>query len=160
MSFKTLALVSGVTLGLGAAQAYAGGGQNCPPQHSGAAGKAEITGTVVGIAGETLYIASPDGAVIALEVDQDTMLDGRELKKGDRVFFYHSSTEPPAIVGIAEVARDAYPDPTALDPKHDHFDPKSKADAPSWYQVDIKAVEPLPRPLSLAELRAAKGLEQ
>ena len=85
------------------------------------------------------------------------MRDG--MKKGDRVFFYHSSTEPPAIVGIAEVAREAYPDPTALDPKHDHFDPKSKADAPSWFQVDIKAVEPLARPLSLAELRSAKGLE-
>jgi predicted RNA-binding protein with PUA-like domain len=51
------------------------------------------------------------------------MRDG--MKRGDLVFFYHSSTDPAAIVGVAEVAREAYPDPTALDAKHPHFDPKS-----------------------------------
>ncbi|MEO7456523.1 MAG: EVE domain-containing protein [Gemmatimonadaceae bacterium] len=86
------------------------------------------------------------------------MRDG--MKKGDLVFFYHSSSEPPQIVGIAQVAREAYPDPTALDPKHDHYDPKSKPDAPTWMQVDIKAMEKLKRPLPLAELRTVKGLEK
>jgi predicted RNA-binding protein with PUA-like domain len=86
------------------------------------------------------------------------MRDG--MKKGDRVFFYHSSSDPAQIVGVAEVAREAYPDPTALDPGHDHFDPKSKADAPTWMMVDIKAVEKLARPIALAELRTVKGLEK
>lgn len=82
------------------------------------------------------------------------------MKRGDLVFFYHSSTEPTAIVGVAEVAREAYPDPTALDPKHPHYDPKSKADAPSWVMVDLRAVEPLARPVTLAELKGTKGLER
>jgi len=38
------------------------------------------------------------------------------MKRGDRVFFYHSSANPQAIVGICEVVREGYPDPTALDP--------------------------------------------
>jgi predicted RNA-binding protein with PUA-like domain len=86
------------------------------------------------------------------------MRDG--MKRGDLVFFYHSSTDPTAIVGVAEVAREAYPDPTALDPKHPHFDPKSKADAPAWMMVDLRAVEPLTRPVTLAELKGTKGLER
>jgi predicted RNA-binding protein with PUA-like domain len=86
------------------------------------------------------------------------MRDG--MKRGDLVFFYHSSTEPTAIVGVAEVAREAYPDPTALDPKHAHFDPKSRADDPSWMMVDLRAVEPLARPVTLAELKGTKGLER
>ena len=86
------------------------------------------------------------------------MRDG--MKKGDLVFFYHSNAEPPAIVGVAEVVREAYTDSTALDPKHDHYDPKSKPDAPTWVMVDIKAVEKLKRPLGLPELRTIKGLEK
>ena len=86
------------------------------------------------------------------------MRDG--MQRGDLVFFYHSSTDPTAIVGVAEVAREAYPDPTALDPKHPHFDPKSDAGAPSWMMVDLRAVEPLARPVTLAELKGTKGLER
>lgn len=82
------------------------------------------------------------------------------MKRGDRVFFYHSSTNPQAIVGVCEVAKEAYPDPTALDPKHDGFDPKSKSDDPSWFAVDLKAVEALPRPVTLAELKANKSLAE
>ena len=83
-----------------------------------------------------------------------------DMKRGDLVFFYHSSADPAAIVGVAEVAREAYPDPTALDPGDPHFDPKSRADAPVWMAVDLRAVEPLVHPLTLAELRGVKGLEK
>ncbi len=82
------------------------------------------------------------------------------MKKGDRCFFYHSSADPTGIVGICEVVREGYPDPTAFDPKDDHFDPKSKKDAPTWIQVDVKAVRALPRIVTLAELKALKGLEK
>ena len=83
-----------------------------------------------------------------------------EMKQGDLVFFYHSSADPTAIVGVAEVVREGYPDPTALDPKDPHHDPKSKPESPSWYMVDVRAVEPLKRPLTLTELRSVKGLEK
>ena len=83
-----------------------------------------------------------------------------EMKVGDLVFFYHSSTDPAAIVGIAEVARESYPDHTAFDAKDPHYDPKSKRDAPTWMMVDLRAREALPKPLTLAELRGVRGLEK
>jgi predicted RNA-binding protein with PUA-like domain len=82
----------------------------------------------------------------------------REMKKGDRVLFYHSSADPTAVVGIAEVAREAYPDHTAFDPKDPHFDAKSNADAPMWFMVDIRAVERLARPVTLTQIKATKAL--
>ncbi|WP_299360853.1 EVE domain-containing protein [uncultured Paracoccus sp.] len=63
----------------------------------------------------------------------------REMKRGDRGFFYHSNTGK-AVVGIVEVIAEAHPDSTAEDPK--------------WECVDVRAVEPLPRPVTLAEIKA------
>ncbi len=81
-----------------------------------------------------------------------------EIQVGDPVFFYHSSADPTAIVGICEVVRAGYPDATAFDPKDDHYDPKSRREAPTWYTVDIRAERPADRPIPLAELRTVKGL--
>ncbi|HEY4216550.1 MAG TPA: EVE domain-containing protein [Gemmatimonadaceae bacterium] len=83
----------------------------------------------------------------------------RAMQKGDLVFFYHSNGKPPAIVGVAEVAKEAYPDSSAFDAKDSHFDPKSKADNPTWYMVDLKAVAPLARPVTLDEIKKTKSLE-
>jgi predicted RNA-binding protein with PUA-like domain len=83
----------------------------------------------------------------------------RSMKKGDLVFFYHSNAAPAAIVGVAEVARDAYPDASAFESGSPKFDPKSKPDDPTWFMVDLKAVEELPRPISLDEAKKTKGLE-
>ncbi len=83
-----------------------------------------------------------------------------DVKPGDGVLIYHSSTSEPAIVGVAEVTRGGHPDPTAFDPKDAHFDPKSDPAAPTWYQVTIRAVAELPTPLTLAALRALPGLER
>ncbi len=80
------------------------------------------------------------------------------MKKGDLVFFYQSSTDPQAIVGICEVVREAYPDPTAFDRRHKGYDESSTPDAPTWFQVDLKAVEALARPVTLADLKARKEL--
>jgi len=82
----------------------------------------------------------------------------RQMKLGDRVLFYHSSTEPRALVGIAEVVRDAYPDHTAFDQKDKHFDPKSNPAKPTWDMVDIRLVRKFSRPLSLDALRKQPGL--
>jgi len=83
-----------------------------------------------------------------------------EIKKGDLVFVYHSSSDPAGIAGIAEVVRAGYPDHTALDPNDSHYDPKSKADSPTWYMVDIRAVKALPRLITLDELKKVKALEK
>jgi predicted RNA-binding protein with PUA-like domain len=82
------------------------------------------------------------------------------MRNGDLVFFYHSSAVPTAIIGVAEVVREAYPDASAFDASDSHYDPKSKSDAPTWFMVDLRAVEPLPRPVSLEELKQDKRLAQ
>ncbi|MGH7663547.1 MAG: EVE domain-containing protein [Gemmatimonadaceae bacterium] len=84
------------------------------------------------------------------------MRDG--MKPGDGVLFYHSNAKPPAIVGVAEVAREAYPDPTAFDPASEYHDPRSSRAEPRWMMVDIRAIKPLARPLSLEELRSEPAL--
>ena len=80
------------------------------------------------------------------------------MKLGDQVLFYHSNAEPSAIVGLCEVVREGYPDPTALDPNDPHFDPGSDPNDPSWFMVDVRAIRALPRSLSLQELRGRKEL--
>jgi predicted RNA-binding protein with PUA-like domain len=82
-----------------------------------------------------------------------------EMKKGDLVFFYHSNCPEPGIVGIAEVVKTGYPDPTAFDRNDPHFDPKSDPKNPTWYMVDIRGVEKFPRIVPLAELRKNPELE-
>ena len=58
-----------------------------------------------------------------------------EMRPGDLVFIYHSSTQPPGVAGIAEVAGPARPDPSAFDAGDPHYDPGSKRDAPTWIMV-------------------------
>ena len=81
-----------------------------------------------------------------------------EVQVGDLVFFYHSNVPEPAIVGIASVVRAGYPDFTARDPGGEHFDPKSSAENPIWYMVDVRYEQPLPRPVLLTELKRHPGL--
>ncbi len=75
------------------------------------------------------------------------------MRVGDIVLFYHSSTDPIGVVGLARVAREAYTDPTQFDPKSEYYDPKSKKDAPRWMMVDVEIVEKLPRIVTLAEIK-------
>lgn len=82
----------------------------------------------------------------------------RAMEKGDAVLIYHSSADPKAVVGIAEVAREAYPDPTQFDPRDDHHDPDSSPDDPRWFQVDVRAVAKLASPVTLEAMKAAKEL--
>lgn len=82
----------------------------------------------------------------------------REMRRGDQVLFYHSSTKPPAVVGTATVVKQAYPDYTAWDKGDDHFDPKASPDNPIWEMVDIKLGEIFPRAVAIDELRAVKSL--
>jgi predicted RNA-binding protein with PUA-like domain len=67
------------------------------------------------------------------------------MKLGDRAFFYHSN-EGKAVVGVVEVVREAFPDPTA-------------EDGAPWVSVDMKAVAPMPEPVTLAAIKADPALE-
>ena len=83
------------------------------------------------------------------------------MKLGDRAFFYHSSADPTGIVGVCEIAREAYPDPSQFDKKNEmDYDPKSKKEAPTWVMVDVRAVSAFSRIITLDELRKVKGLEK
>ena len=82
-----------------------------------------------------------------------------QMKKGDLIFFYHSSCKRPGIVGIAQVVREGYPDDTAFDPASRYYDPKSDPDNPRWYRVDVKFKRKLKRILSLEELKTMPELE-
>lgn len=81
-----------------------------------------------------------------------------QMQLGDRVLFYHSNAKPPGIAGVVEVVRAGYPDTTAFDPKHEHYDPKSRRETPTWYMVDLKLIEKFPRELGLPELRQVSQL--
>jgi predicted RNA-binding protein with PUA-like domain len=84
----------------------------------------------------------------------------RTMKRGDLVLFYHSSADPPAVVGVAEVVTEAYPDDTAFDPKDIHYDPKSRPARPLWDMVDIKLVRVFRAPIPLDRLRREPGLKR
>ncbi len=77
----------------------------------------------------------------------------RTMAVGDQVLFYHSNADPPAVVGIAEVVRAAYPDSTQFDKKDKHYDRASKPSEPRWDMVDIKHVRTFSKPLTLDNLR-------
>ena len=62
----------------------------------------------------------------------------KDMKKGDKVFFYHSNCTPPGIAGVMTVSKEAFPDHTALDPESKYFDPKSSPDNPRWFMVEVK----------------------
>jgi predicted RNA-binding protein with PUA-like domain len=80
------------------------------------------------------------------------------MRKGDGVLFYHSSCDEPGVVGIAEVATAAHPDPTQFDPKSDYFDAKSARDEPRWSLVDVKFKRKLKRVIALNELKSREEL--
>jgi predicted RNA-binding protein with PUA-like domain len=69
----------------------------------------------------------------------------KAMKEGDRAFFYHSG-EQKAIVGLAEITRTAFPDKTA--------------EEEGWVAVEVKAVEPLARPVTLAEIKKEPALAE
>jgi len=83
-----------------------------------------------------------------------------DMKKGDLVFFYHSNCKEPGIVGIMQVVKESYPDFTSWDPEAKYFDPKSSAENPRWFMVDVKFKRKLKRTITLHELKEMPGLEE
>ena len=103
-----------------------------------------------------------------LRDDGSTMWDGvrnyaarnnmQEMEEGDLVLYYHSRQRPPAVVGIARVVREAYPDPTQFDPDSSYYDEGSDEDDPRWWLVDVEFVEKFDEPVSLKEIKDEPSL--
>lgn len=107
---------------------------------------------------------------LAAEKKQTTFWDGvrnyqarnsmrDDMKIGDKVLFYHSNANPPAITGVATIVRESYPDHTSWDPDNKHCDPKSTAQNPRWFMVDIKLEQIFNEPIPLDDLRGITALK-
>jgi predicted RNA-binding protein with PUA-like domain len=105
-----------------------------------------------------------------LERDRKTAWDGirnyqarnmirDDMRPGDRAFFYHSSCEVPAIVGIMKIASRAYADPGQFDRNSKYFDAKSTPEAARWYVVDASFERKLKRPVTLREIKDHPALQ-
>ncbi len=81
-----------------------------------------------------------------------------EIQVGDGVLFYHSRSDPPAVMATAKVVRAGYPDPSQFDRRSKYHDPKSDRDAPRWYAVDIQLEKKLAQPVDLPTLRDKPAL--
>lgn len=77
-----------------------------------------------------------------------------QVKLGDLVFIYHSSCKNIGIAGMAEVVREAYPDPTQFNPESKYFDPKSSPENPRWVALDIRFKQ------KFADVLALKTIKQ
>ena len=83
-----------------------------------------------------------------------------EMKKGDKVLFYHSNSKPSGVAGVAKVVKNGYPDHTAYDKKAKYYDPKSDpAKPPRWYMVDIKLVKIFKEVIPLQQLKEISDLK-
>lgn len=76
-----------------------------------------------------------------------------QMQVGDLVLFYHSSTEPPGVAGLAKVTATGLADPSQFDPASPYFDPKATPELPRWIMVEIAYLETFPRYVPLPELR-------
>lgn len=109
-------------------------------------------------------------SIADLAVDQETVWDGvrnyqarnflREMQPGDRAFFYHSNTNPPAIAGLMQISKVGIDDPTQFDPKSKYYDPKSDPENPRWQTVQVKFVQKFSTPIALDTLKQAFSPEE
>jgi predicted RNA-binding protein with PUA-like domain len=125
-----------------------------------------------GTSGRSFWLMKSEPSVYGiedLERDRSTSWDGvrnfkarnymKEMKNGDGVFFYHSNANPKAIVGLARVAKEAYPDVTQFDKKSKYHEPRATKEKPYWYMVDIEFVSKFDEPMPLERLRQTPELD-
>jgi len=82
------------------------------------------------------------------------------IHKGDLAFFYHSSCPTPGIAGLMEVVSEGYPDTTSWDPSTPGYDPKSSAENPRWYMVDLRFKSKFKNLIPLSELKKNAALSK
>lgn len=82
-----------------------------------------------------------------------------EMKKGDKVLFYHSNCEVPGVVGIAVISREAYPDFFSWDRTSRYYDPKSTPEKPRWFMVDVTREKAFRHIVTLKDLKSEPKLK-
>lgn len=118
-----------------------------------------------------LMKSEPDVYSIAdLKLDKFSIWDGvrnyqarnfiREMSLGDLVFFYHSNTKMPGIVGLMRVVESNIADPTQFDINSEYYDAKSQLDAPRWQTVKVEFVEEFVKIISLDELKEKFSVDE
>ncbi|MBD2250911.1 EVE domain-containing protein [Nostoc parmelioides] len=105
-----------------------------------------------------------------LQKDNQTIWDGvrnyqarnfmRQMQPGDLVFFYHSNTNPPGIVGLMRVVKTDIADPTQFDSSSEYYDPKSTPETPRWQTVLVEFVEKFSDSISLTILKEKFSSEE
>lgn len=114
-----------------------------------------------------LFKSEPDVyGIDQLERDGSTFWDGvrnyqarnlmrDDMQVDDGVLFYHSNAKPMAVVGVARISKEGYPDRSQFEVGHKYHDPGSDPADPRWYHVDVafvaKADEPVTRDMMKAE---------
>ena len=82
----------------------------------------------------------------------------KEMKVGDMVLFYHSSTKPIGVYGLARVTKEAHPDQTAFDKRDEHYDDRSTPEKPIWECVDVAYVSTFKEPITMDEMKRHREL--
>ncbi len=77
----------------------------------------------------------------------------RDMEVGDFVLFYHSSSEPTGVFGIAKVVGKAHSDETQFDKKDEHYDPKATKEKPIWQCVDVAFIKKFTAPVTLMQMK-------
>ena len=118
-----------------------------------------------------LMKSEPDVYSIAkLKLDKSSIWDGvrnyqarnfmRQMSLGDLVFFYHSNTKTPGIVGLMRVVETNIADPTQFDINSEYYDAKSQLDSPRWQTVKVEFVEKFAKLISLDELKQEFSVDE
>lgn len=108
--------------------------------------------------------SEPEAYSIAdLQQQSQTIWDGvrnyqarnflRQMDEGDLAFFYHSSTNPPGIVGLMRIVKKDIADPTQFEPESKYYDPKSTSESPRWQTVLVEFIEAFSNPILLSILK-------
>ena len=84
----------------------------------------------------------------------------RQMSPGDLVFFYHSNTKIPGIVGLMRVIETHIADPTQFDINSEYYDTKSTFDSPRWQTVKVEFVEEFAKLISLDELKQEFSVDE
>jgi predicted RNA-binding protein with PUA-like domain len=82
-----------------------------------------------------------------------------DMRRGDKAFLYHSSCDVPGIVAVMQITKPAYPDATAFERRHPHYDADSDRAKPRWFMVDVRLERKLTRVITLDELRTHASKE-
>lgn len=80
----------------------------------------------------------------------------KDMNVGDEVLFYHSSTTPPGIAGLAVISETAQPDKLQFDKKSEYYDPKATKEKPIWFCTQVKFKKTFKHYISLEELKDDK----